>query len=465
MKNLATTAYSKGRMLASFYLDILMILFFVLSIILFYFSDQIYNKKLITFFALIVVTLSIIVAWNNRNIKKFGYSMVVLLFTICTQFGLITVYFFVGENYVSRYSDNVLRFLYSDQYVAAVLLAIVAISSYVIATKMGSNKQSLYDYSKKLIDDAKEERNIVVFIGYALIITVIVYFLYFLLTGNLNLKVSYSEFRTSPITQNALYPYIIVIYATGIGYVVAGGTRKQIYIGMLLYLIPATIFFLTGNKGEVLYAVLACIGALSYRGFKFRAKTVLIIGVILFVIIPFITNNRNEGVLNNLENISVDLTSPFVEMGMQFRVSVYILEEIESSERELLYGFSYYNPIVNIIDKIIPFSIKLSAPDDFNFKDEYERKGFSQIAESYANFGLLGVILYHMVLGYLLSRTESNQLRVIGRAYFTSIVVVIINATRNKFAFVPGQIVLLTMLYFAILLIIKVRMRGKHEKN
>ncbi|MGL5382549.1 MAG: O-antigen polysaccharide polymerase Wzy, partial [Culicoidibacterales bacterium] len=110
------------------------------------------------------------------------------------------------------------------------------------------------------------------------------------------------------------------------------------------------------------------------------------------------------------------------------------------------YGFSYINPLVNILDAFIPTNIRLVAPMSFNFQELYASWGFSQVAESYANFGVIGVMLYHFIIGFLIRNMEMKQLRGSDLALWGSIVAILINVTRNRFALFFGQAFILLLI-------------------
>lgn len=399
---------------------------------------------------------------RNKRVATFGLTSVLLLYTILTQFGLGTIYYLLGPQFLANYTDYTLRFLFSDQYVPAVLLGIIAVMSYTLSMCLGSLKAT--PVSERLKNNSKghsaAQTKLAVYTGYTFLTIVFLYFAFLLLSGKISLNMNYSSFRDGIIRNNGMFSYMLVLYATGISYVISTGNRKQIKIGLFIYSFSAIILLLTGNKGEVLYAILACVGVAQYRGLKIKPSLLIFLSTLLFIIIPFITSVRQKGVLNSLGEIGFSFTDSFVEMGFQLRVSVYVLEQFSQGIREFIYGFSYYNPIINIIDRFIPFiPLKLNAPISFDFKTSsaFAGQGFSQVAESYANFGLFGTIFCFLIIGFVVSKIESKSLSPLQLAYFTSIVVILINVTRNSFAFVPGQILLMTVLFFFLTSLIKKR--------
>ncbi|WP_315113913.1 O-antigen polysaccharide polymerase Wzy [Clostridium intestinale] len=401
--------------------------------------------------SLVVSILCIYLFKINEKINVFGLTSVLFLYIICTNFGLSAVYYLLGEEYLSSFSKYTIAFLFSDQFVSAVILSIIATIVYAVFAVFGSLSG---EKTKNQINDIQyninsKESNRIVNIGYIFLLVTFFYFLFLISNGNLNLTMSYSAYRESIINNNPLYVYILIFYSVGITYVISAGNYKQIRIGIFMFVCTAFILLATGNKGEVLYPVLACIGISQYRGYKIKAKLIIFIMFIMFIFIPFITSTRKYGVLNSFNEIGINFTGAFTEIGLQLRLTVNILEEFSSGMRSYLYGFSYYNPIVNILDLFIPFySIRLEIPLLANFRLIYPNQGFNQVAESYANFGLMGIILFFGLLGFLMAKVESRKLRPLQVAYFSSVVAVFINATRNSFSFVPAHLIILSVIYF-----------------
>ncbi|MED4070080.1 O-antigen polysaccharide polymerase Wzy [Priestia endophytica] len=414
----------------------------------------------VSWLSLIISIVCLYIFKKNKRIATFGLTSVLLLYTILTQFGLGTIYYLLGPQFLVNYTSYTLRFLFSDQYVPAVLLGMIAVMTYTLSMSLGSLKGE--PVSERLNRNSKSnsiaQTKLAVYTGYIFLVIVFLYFAFLLVSGTISFSMNYSSFRDGVIRNNGMFSYMLVLYATGISYIISTGNRKQIKIGLFIYCFTAIILLITGNKGEVLYAILACIGVSQYRGLKIKPRLLIFLSTLLFIIIPFITSVRQKGVLNSLGQIGFSFTDSFIEMGFQLRVSVYVLEQFSLSTREFIYGFSYYNPIINIIDRFIPFiPFKLETPSSFDFKTSpaFSGQGFSQVAESYANFGLFGTIFFFLIIGYVVSKIESKSLRPLQLAYFTSIIVILINVTRNSFAFVPGQILLMTLLFFFLNSLIK----------
>lgn len=398
------------------------------------------SPKGATIIAIIASTVAVACFWTNCKLSMIGMTSVIMLYTILTQFGLVVIYYILGETYLQNYTSYTLRFLKSEQLSEAILLGTIAIITYAIAANVElTQKRIALPFSRNVAENLSDNKGIVN-IGYVFLIIVFLFYCFYLAIGAFTVGGSYSEFRDNVISTSNIYAYILMLYSMGIVFVIAAGDKKQIKIGIILYCLSAFILLMTGNKGEVFYSVLACIGVAKYRDFKVDKKIILLMCAIVFVIIPFVTANRETGISNSINNVSLNFTDAFSEMGMQIRVSVYVLDEMVSGTRNLMFGYSYYAPVINIISKIVPFiGLRLVTPSDYNFLTKYAGMGFSQVAESYCNFGIVGIIIFFFVIGKMMAKKERSKLNRYQLAFWGCITSILINATRNRFAFVLGQ--------------------------
>lgn len=430
------------------------IFFWLIYIYVYIYCILLFSAKLnmpsnmeVTCLSVVVVAASYLFFYANGKIAVFGLSSVHLIYTIFSAFALGWVYFLLGSQFVNV-NEYTMRFIEYEEYPYAVVLSIIAIMTYVIAVKAGGSSANEHDNRAWGYKTGKE--TFFYWAGCVMVSLMPLYLVYMMVVGKVDLLKNYGSFIAA-VSDSSLYPWIILLYGAGICYIISNMEKGRWKIGIVLYVFGALILFLTGNKGEVLYALLVCFGIYQYKNRKFSWKWMLLIGLILFVIIPFVSSTRTESVLSGISDIGISFTDSFVEIGMQIRCTVYVLEEFNDGLRDFIWGFSYYNPIVNIVDNLILVKdISLQAPASFNFKEVYSHKGFNQIAEGYANFGVYGAMLYYGITGYLFSRIEAKRLSNQKLAYFGSVMVVFINVTRNKFAFVFGQILVLSVIYFAI---------------
>lgn len=397
-------------------------------------------------FSLIICIYSIIIVLRHQN-KRVTFSTVVLLYTIATQFGLVIPYIIFGRGVVQNYSSYTLRFLEGPNIIYAMYIANIAILSYTIANRIVPivEIKSSSMLLTKSYDGMKAMFKLKI-ISTALLSIVLCFFLFHFFTGGTSIVSTYEVFRASSAYNSSLYSYILILFYVGTLYLASSGKIKDNKISWGMWILIVLIFSLNGNKGEFMYALLSVVGLYGVKGNKINIKMILLIFLILFVLIPFITSFRDVGILTNINNIDINFTDAFAEMGMQIRTSVYVLDDIGSGIQEFLFGKSYYLPFINIM--LFFISGKNVATSQISLR--LGGMGFSQVSESYLNLGILGVIVFFFFVSYFLTILENKENNNYQLAYLGSITCVLINATRNYFAFVPGQILIVTVIYLVI---------------
>lgn len=395
--------------------------------------------------AVYALLTSVLVIWNSIKIddNRITYSTALMLYTIVTQFGLVIPYLFFGRDTFPEYSDWTLGFMQSDYLSKAIMLGVIAIVSMnmgvLIARKKNVISEGISSYLKE--DSVFGKR--MYLSSLALLSIVLLFFAYNILSGGMGIASTYQVFRKSSAYNSSVYSYILIIFYVGTLYLASAGAIMSHKIGWFLWSILVLIFALNGNKGEFMYALLAVIGMKGVEGQKINRKIVLVIAITLFLIIPGITSLRSIGILGNIHNARINLFNAFGEMGMQIRMTVYTLSDLVNKRYGYLWGESYWHPIFNIITPIMIKHTQATAA----VRALYPGNGYSQVAESYLNFNIPGVIIFYLIIGYLTGKYEAKVTSRGRLAYLGTIVCILINATRNYFAFVPGHILLVTFIY------------------
>lgn len=420
-------------------IDLLMVLFaYVLKL------------KTLNFVVVLTILSSTIVLWSSFKIDNgcLKLSSALLLYTIATQFGLVIPYVLLGRKCLDNYNDYTLRFLNSDYLVEALLLGDIAIIIFAVFKTFSKKKYSNL-YKQDIVNELPVSQTNIVskkmyVTGLCLMMIVLIYFAFNILNGGMKLFSTYEAFRNSSAYNSNLYSYILILFYVGTIYLAAAGRIMDHKIGWGIWLILVLVFALNGNKGEFLYALLTVLGLKGVEGQRISKKSIFIAMTLLFIVIPSITALRTVGVFGNLSSLKFNIVEAFSEMGMQIRVSVYVLEDLESNIYDSLFGQSYYLPVLNFI----PFLKNETATG--MIKSMYPGYGFSQVIESYLNFGVLGTLGYFGILGYFITTAENVVHNRVKLAYIGTITCILINATRNYFAFVPGQIIIVTIIYLFI---------------
>lgn len=386
----------------------------------------------------------------NINNHCLTLTSSLLLYTIATQFGLFIPYFFFGRDVLENYNDYTLRFLDSSYLLKSVILGNIAVLIFDIARRIvwsRCNKERFVTYTEQ--SDNKQSDSIsdnscdlkLYFMGAFMLAVVILYFAYNILTGGMALFGTYESFMNSSAYNSSIYSYILILFYAGTIYLASSGKIKNHKLGWILWALLVCIFALNGNKGEFLYALLPVFGIKGLEGQKINIKIVLVGALLVFIVIPTITSLRGVGIVNNISNIELNYFDAFTEMGMQIRTSVYSMENLAIGRFDFLLGKSYWKPIVNIIN---PFS---SGTATELIRKLYPGYGYTQVIESYINFGVCGTLAFYFIIGYMLGKFETTYKDKLSLAYYGTITCIFINASRNYFAFVPGQILIVTCIY------------------
>jgi hypothetical protein len=128
-----------------------------------------------------------------------------------------------------------------------------------------------------------------------------------------------------------------------------------------------------------------------------------------------------------LNDRSVDKSPSILDAPAEMGQSIRPLVETEElvGPGEYRYGRTYWlafkgivpnlalrweAPSIESIDELPPSHWLTALVEPWTFKN-YGGIGFSAIAEPYMNFGLIGVVLYFLILGFLLIRLEQASIR------------------------------------------------------
>lgn len=376
----------------------------------------------------------------SPKLKYLGVSHVHFLYAAICAFGLDWMHTLIGDYTLENIRTANLYFLSSTNYYRAIVLSMLAFLFYPIGCAIGVKSQKDETITTT---EASLQRNIT-YVGLVFLALAALFFVFMLATGIISIGMDYSLFREVAY-DNEYYSWIILIYSIGLCWSISCGNEKQQKIAWGFFSFSAAIFFLTGNKGEVLYALLTVIAVMRYKGLKISFKLILALAFIAFILIPIVTSSRHQGgIFENLGDVALNFSGFFTELGMQLRCTVMILDDFAKGARDFIYGYSYYGPIVNHIP-----GLHMADPRSFDFKDAFATMGFNQVAEGYANFGLIGSMAYFTITSWFLSKNESKQLSMPKLALIGAICSELVNVSRNKFLpFFPHVAIILTFYYF-----------------
>lgn len=441
---------------------LLNIFLLVITIFLLFFNVD------IVFASAFSIVVSAVLLWTFKrahgNILSFGF--VYLAYNILMHFGFAVINFLISEEPAKElYNWWTLTFLKSEYYPLAILISALAFESFTVAWLLGLQRKQPKETAATVQMTATEgrEQNICYALGMVMLGGTFVYFIYLLATGTLSFNMGYMDYRKAIMEDNDLYSWMMVFYPTGLLYMLASSKGKKRLWGLALFIASAIILLITGNKGEVLYVVLAALGVIGYQGKKLSKKLVVFLCVIMFVVIPVVTATRLDGVGEGFSLEFASITDPFLEIGMQIRCVIFSLEGVADGSYEMMYGYSYLKPIFNLLSTVIfPLAeLPEMAVDLLSSKSDFFGYGFSQVAEGYLNFGIPGSMLFFAAIGYVLGKLEFKRMSTASLCLLGSILTIMINSSRNVFYFVPGQVAVMLAIFIAIKLLPKIVTRSR----
>lgn len=412
----------------------------------------------------IVVTVSILITFKVGHGNILGFGFVFIAYNILMHFGFGIIHFLISDTVAGEiYASWTLAFLKSENYSKAIIISALAFEAFTIAWLLGLNKKQLSHFNDMEVNDAEKRENGACYIlGILMLTGVLFYFISLMITGRMSFNMSYTDYRERVMAGNALYSWILVFYPTGLLYVIASAKGKKRSLGVALFVATAIIFLVTGNKGEVFYGVLAALGILGYQKKKLNPKIVLLLCIIMFVIIPVVTSTRSTGDSEVFSLEFASLTDSFLEIGMQIRCLVYSLDGVADGTYSLMYGYSYLRPVCEVLGYLLfPLKYLPEIPIDLiSSSSDFSGYGFTQVAEGYLNFGIIGSVLVFAILGWFLGKSEFECMNTRKLCLVGSVLAILINLSRNTFIFVPGQITVMLILCYIVKAVSKIRRRS-----
>lgn len=383
---------------------------------------------------------------SARNIvylynRQFSLSSALITYTIFTQFGLIIPYYFWGDVVVSEYASWTLEFLSSPFLAKSVKMGALGISVFETVRLFVAHK---LNFKLNTIDSTTVTNFRVLHnMARVMLLAVFLFFAYHILTGGMRLFGTYEMYMASSAYNSSIYSYILIVFYIATIYLTSSGSFRNNKFSWTVWFVIVVIFAMNGNKGEFMYVFLASLGVYGLQGHKISWKLIAVGTTVVFFVIPSITSLRMLGISQNISSVAFNPFAAFAEMGMQLRTTVYTLESLHNGTIDYLYGQSYWQPVLNVIT---PFAKHHVATD--HLKEMFPGYGYCQIAEGYLNFGLTGIILFYGLVSYYLTYAERKIKNELSLSLLGANTTVLINATRNYFAFVPGQLLIVLILHW-----------------
>jgi hypothetical protein len=230
------------------------------------------------------------------------------------------------------------------------------------------------------------------------------------------LRMSYDDYWTTiEVSDPRAFGTGLMFLVSGALVAAAGASRRvMVYLAVGLALALAPIFA-KGFRGIPLAAGITFL-IVWYRKSPRVATRLSLIGCALaLVLVPAIRVTREAAIAPVAAPVSpVNPFEFFTEAGGSLRPLVETLQAIDSGKERLWMGRSYSLAAARVVPNVslrweaAPDEEASLTPDQWVSRRADDWKiGFSGVAEPYLNFGVAGVVLYFVALGFLLVRADA----------------------------------------------------------
>jgi len=242
------------------------------------------------------------------------------------------------------------------------------------------------------------------------------------------------------------YSLVLVLLAMGMTFVAANADRRHLFWLLALIAIPCVILVMAGNRGEVLYPGIAALGVLAHRGIRIPRRTMIGLGLLLFIGIPVVRSTRTaEDSREAMQQLDWSPDAIFTEMGFTLRPLAETLMWQENGESYAM-GLTYTIPIARTVLRAVPLVERPTLDGTlWDTADRLGGQGYSVVAEAVLNFGPWGVPFVFTLIGLGMLHIGKIQTDV-GLTVAGGALAIGMNNIRNGFAFVPGQMIALVVL-------------------
>lgn len=388
---------------------ILFIIFFAITIILFIIGNMINNLDSIFISLCLMYIVSIIYCFLDKDKKTTVLFFLISFFTFLL--GKTIILFFRGDNWKQGFSDEIMT----------TTLNLIFISLFCII--LGCHiYQMLIKYKKKdkeiKIKDNKNVEKISGILYYSTYIFLIIVTIEKIILVQTNgYAYLYSKYNSS--LPNIISRLSIVSNCAFFIYLSTFPNKKKTLVAIIFYGVYLVLSLLTGERGEIVTGVLLLLIYIIYRQEKnkdiniLNKRNIIIIFVISIIMIIFLgmyEDIRQNKKINEIKPLK-EITDFFISQGGSIRIITNSIENIEQLKE---YNSNYVlGPIINYFDRQnrtkqeeVFDGNNLGATITWLIEPTYYNNGGGMgtqyIAELYVDYGLLGVIIYNIMLGMLL---------------------------------------------------------------
>lgn len=268
--------------------------------------------------------------------------------------------------------------------------------------------------------------------------------------------VSYGDFLLA--TDDTALPWVYFWLALGFAMSVLPGSRTATRWSVAVFGLWALIALPIGLRGEVMFPAAAACMIASHRLRRVGVVPALVVMLIVLSLAALFKEVRKQGWSGVEWSVqTVNPASAVKELGQSLRPTVEVIRWVEGGDKPLA-GGSYWAPIERGFLRLFPIQVRDAGDDDARLLNVRVQQrvgpiGFSPVAEAYYNWGVIGVVLVHLVIGWLVATLAVDPPTLLRQAMMSVILVPLLIHIRNSFAAFPAQVIIGLVVVLALVVL------------
>lgn len=267
---------------------------------------------------------------------------------------------------------------------------------------------------------------------------------------------SYGEFLLA--TDGAGLSWAYFFMSLGFAMSVLSGAPIATRWAIGIFALWALVALPIGLRGEVMFPTAAALMITSHRLKRIGFLAALTVGILVLSLSAMFREVRLGGWGGvNWSWQTVNPSAAVQELGQSLRPTFETIRWIEGGD-QFLEGGSYWAPVERGFLRLFPVQARVEGEEDnrllnVRVMERVGPIGFSPVAESYYNWGVPGVVVVMMFMGWIVAFLAVDPPSFLRQAMMAAIYVPLLNHIRNSFAPVLAQALVGIVVVVALLLL------------
>ena len=388
-----------------------------------------------------ILLISLIYYLDGKLFFGKSYNIFIIIFTIFHLGIPISNIFTFSDNYFNEYIGT-------WYYTSYTINSLTAINSFLLfyfsSGILNINKKSINTYKNNIF--YKINYISLFFLVFLWIATV--YFIF----GLTDYSDIYSENKNNFLTVVLIFfPQFI-----SFSFLILISKKEYFYKSWMVFLVWALFAFSLGIRGPVLFPLSLSLAVLvSVYKYKITMTKFFLILIVLCFSITYKFFSRSD---ISFEIWDINPLMAFQEMGSSLRPVNEVNYWLDTGIYKYQYGLTYIAPIERAFIGVFPlYEIPIGIEDTRLMNVAITKNagpyGFSILAESYINFGFIGVSLLAILISFILRKIDLVMSKITEYPFYILLLLAIFFHIRQAFVGTWGVLIYLSMYIIAMMFI------------